>query len=68
MSNKDAFEREAKVIRDRNQTEMDLKLFLTHWGGYKEVKARHHKELQDLAEKHGVDFNLKRWKLNGHWM
>ncbi len=68
MSNKDTFEREAKAIRDRNQAEMDMKLFLSHWGGYKEVKIRHKKELQHLAQKYGVDVDLKKWKLNGHWM
>lgn len=68
MFSKDKFEREAKAIRDRNQAEMDMKLYLSHWGGYKEVKARHEKELQKLARKYEVDIDLKRWKLNGHWM
>jgi len=47
---------------------MDMKFYLAHWSGYKDVKARHKKELQDLAQKYAVDFNYKKWKLNGHWM
>ena len=47
---------------------MDLKLFLSHWGGYNEVKALHKKEMQELARKFEVDLDLKKWKLNGHWM
>lgn len=45
-----------------------MKLFLSHWGGYKDVKARHKKEMQVLAKKYGVVYNLKDWKLNSHWM
>jgi len=47
---------------------MDLKLFLAHWGGYQEIKTRHEKEIQELAQKYGVDSDVKKWKLNGHWM
>jgi len=47
---------------------MDLKLFLAHWGGYQEIKTRHEKEIQELAQKYGVDLDVKKWKLNGHWM
>ena len=68
MSNLDEFEREARAILDRNQATMDLKLFLSHWGGYNEVKALHKKEMQELARKFEVDLDLKKWKLNGHWM
>ena len=68
MSNQDKFEREAQVITRRYQAEVDMKLYLAHWTGYKDVKARHKKDLQDLAQKYDVDFNHKKWKLNGHWM
>jgi len=68
MTNQEKFEREANIIRERNQTEMDMKAFLAHWSGYKEVHARHEKEIKALADKYEVDVNIKAWKLNGHWM
>lgn len=68
MSNRDKFESDAKVILGKNQATMDLKLFLWHWDGYEEVKLQHKKELQELAQKYDVDLDLKKWKLNGHWM
>ena len=68
MTNQEKFEREARAILDRNQAEMDMKLYLAHWSGYKDVKKRHQKELQDLANKYDVDLDLEKWKLNGHWM
>jgi len=68
MSNQDKFEREARTLLDRNQASLDLKLFLSHWSGYKEVKALHKKEIQELARKYEVDLDLKKWKLNGHWV
>ena len=68
MSNQAKFERQAQGITDRYQAEMDMKFFLSHWTGYKGVKARHEKELKELAEKYDVALNLKDWKLNSHWM
>jgi len=68
MTNQDKFEREAKAIVERNQATMDMKLFLSHWGGYKEVKTCHRKEIQDAAQKYGVDLDFRKWKLNGLWM
>jgi len=68
MSNQEKFENAAKAIFKQNQTTLDLKLFLCHWDGYKDVKARHKKEIQDLAREYGVELDFKKWKLNGHWM
>lgn len=68
MSNQAKFERQAQIITDRYQAEMDMKFFLSHWTGYKDVKARHQKELQDLAQKYAVPLNLTDWKLNRYWM
>ena len=68
MSNQVRFENEAQAITDHYQAELDMKFFLSHWGGYKDVKARHKQELQELAEKYEVVVNYKDWKLNGHWM
>lgn len=68
MSNQERFETEARQITERYQAELDMKLFLAHWGGYKDVKARHKQEIKDLAQKYGVGVNMKIWKLNGHWM
>ena len=67
MSNQAAFENEAQAITDRYQAEMDMKFFLSHWAGYKDVKARHKKDLQNLAQKYDAVLNLKDWTLNGHW-
>jgi len=68
MSNQEMFETEARVIRKRNQATLDLKLYLCHWRGYDEVKTLHKKEIQALAQKHNVEMEFKKWKLNGHWM
>ena len=68
MSNQANFERQAQAITDRYQAEIDMKMFLAHWSGYKGVKARHKKELQELAQKYEVDLNFNKWKLSGHWM
>jgi len=66
MSNQDKFEREARVICERNQAAMDLKAYLYQWSGSQEVRARHKKELQDLAKKFEVELDFKKWKLNGN--
>lgn len=68
MANQENFERQAQAITERYQAEIDMKTYLAHWGGYKDVKARHKKELQELAQKYEVTLNFKKWKLNGHWM
>ena len=68
MTNQERFEREAKAIQDRNQATMDAKLYLSHWTGYKKVRDRHHQEIEAIANKYGVDFNIKRWRLEEHWM
>ena len=68
MSNQARFESEAQTITEQYQAELDMKAFLSHWGGYKDVKMRHQKEIQALAQKYGVDFNLKDWKLSVIWM
>lgn len=68
MSNQANFERQAQAITDQYQAELDMKAYLSHWGGYKDVKARHKKDLQDLAQKYDVDLNYKDWKLNIIWM
>ena len=66
MSNQEMFEIEAKALLDRNQAMLDLKLYLSHWSGYKEIDKRHKKELQDLAQKYSIELDLKKWKLNLH--
>ena len=68
MSNQARFENEAQAVTDRYQAEMDMKAYLSHWSGYEDVKARHKKELQDLAKKYGADLNYKDWKLNIIWV
>jgi predicted DsbA family dithiol-disulfide isomerase len=68
MSNQARFENEAQVTTNRYQAEMDMKAYLSHWGGYEDVKERHKKELQDLAKKYGADLNYKDWKLNIIWV
>jgi len=68
MTNQEKFERDAEIILGQHQATLDLKLFLCHWGGYEETKTRFKTEIQDLAQKYGVDLDLKKWKLNGHWM
>lgn len=68
MTSEEKFEREAQVARERNQTEIDLKFFLSHWSGYKEIHLRHEQEIKELAEKYEIDVNIKAWKLNGHWI
>lgn len=68
MSNQDKFESAARTIVERNQAAMDLKIFLSHWGGYEEVRNRHKKEILELAQSYDVEIDLKKWKLNGHWM
>ena len=57
------FEREAKKICTRNQDEIDMKYWLSHWFGYKKIYKRHEQEMRALAEKYNVDLDMKKWKL-----
>ena len=67
MPNIDAFTREAKAIRARNQAKIDMKIYLYQWTGYNAIKVHHRKEIQELAQKYAVNFDEKKWKLNDYW-
>jgi hypothetical protein len=68
MSDQEKFEKEAAAITQRYQAEMDMKMYLSHWTGYAELRGRHEKDIYILARKYNVEFNYKKWTLDGHWM
>ena len=43
MTNQESFEIQAKEVLDRNQFTLDQKLFLSHWGGYAQLKSNQKK-------------------------
>lgn len=68
MTNQEKFEREAERVLRRHQDSIDAKVWLSHWTGYERIRKNHEKEILALAQKYGVEIELKAWKLNSHFM